>query len=323
MRYKYFKFDDVFYYKRGKRLIKLNQVEGDYPYISSTKFNNGIDSYVSPPEYMTIYKNCITMANSGSVGACFYHDYEFVASDHVTVIWLKKGKLTKKISMYLITILEKLSDNYFFNREMSDRRLKKESVLLPVTIEGNIDYDFMENEIDSIIETVRWQRKNTKKEDIKHLDFNNWKYFEFDDLFYELKRGSVQNLKQLNPGECPVISSSVSNQGIMGFYDVPAEFKNCLTISLNGACGYCVYHDYPFNVNSDCGVLVSKHNYNKYVGLFMSTVINKISINYQYGRKLSKERIKKEKFFLPELNGEPDWDYMESYIKSIQYSDFI
>lgn len=62
---------------------------------------------------MKIYKNCITIANSGSVGATFYHDYEFVASDHVTVMWLKDRPLTKKIALYLITLLEKLGDNYF------------------------------------------------------------------------------------------------------------------------------------------------------------------------------------------------------------------
>lgn len=323
MKYKYFKFDDVFYYKRGKRLIKLNQVEGDYPYISSTKFNNGIDNYIDPPSYMTIYKNCITIANSGSVGSCFYHDYEFVASDHVTVIQLKERELSKKIAMYLITILEKLSDNYFFNREMSDKRLKEESILLPIDIYGSIDYEFMEKEIDSVIETVKWQKKEINKNKMEDLNFDNWKYFGFNDLFYELKRGSIQNLKQLDSGNCPVVSSSVSNQGIMGYYDVPFEFKNCLTISLNGSCGYCVYHDYAFNANSDCGVLISKYTYNKYVGLFMSTVISMISINYQYGRKLSIERMMKEKFFLPELNGQPDWEYMENYIKSIQYSEFI
>lgn len=69
---------------------------------------NGIDNYINPPKYMKIYKNCITIANSGSVGATFYHDYEFVASDHVTVMWLKDRPLTKKIALYLITLLEKL-----------------------------------------------------------------------------------------------------------------------------------------------------------------------------------------------------------------------
>lgn len=323
MKYKYFDFNEVFNFKRGRRLTKINQVDGDYPYISSTKFNNGIDGYINPPEYMTIYKNCITIANSGSVGSAFYHDYEFVASDHVTVIWLKDRDLNKKIAMYLITVLEKISDNYFFNREISDKRLEKEKIMLPVTESEEIDYNFMEKEIDLIIDSVKWRRTSNKKRINENIDFKNWKYFSFNELFYELKRGNIQNLKKLEPGDCPVISSSVSNQGILGFYDVPAEYINCLTVSLNGACGYCVFHDYPFNANADCGVLISKYNFNKYVGIFMSTVINKIAINYQYGRKLSKERMQKEKFLLPEKDGSPDWLYMENYIKNLEYSDFV
>lgn len=323
MKYKYFNFTDVFNFKRGRRLIKLNQVEGDYPYISSTKFNNGIDGYITPPDYMTIYKNCITIANSGSVGSAFYHDYEFVASDHVTVIWLKDRNLNKKIAMYLITIIEKISDNYFFNREISDKRLAKEKIMLPVTQDDQIDYNYMENQMDLIISSVKWSKKEKKNKKIETIDFSNWKYFDFNELFYELKRGNLQDIKKLNPGDCPIISSSVTDQGILGFYDVKPEYNNCLTISLNGACGYCVYHDYPFNANSDCGILISKYSFNKYAGIFLSTVINMISVNYQYGRKLSKERMQKEKFLLPEKDGIPDWDYMENYIKNLEYANFI
>ena len=46
MKYKYFSIDDVFYHSRGKRLIRLNQVDGDIAYVSSTKFNNGVDNYI-------------------------------------------------------------------------------------------------------------------------------------------------------------------------------------------------------------------------------------------------------------------------------------
>lgn len=323
MKFEYFNFSDVFEYKRGRRLIKINQVDGDIPYISSTKFNNGIDSYITPPSYMTVYNNCITIANSGSVGYAFYHDYDFVASDHVTVLWLRKRKLNRKIAMYLITVLEKLKDNYFFNREISDKRINKEKILLPVNSKGEINYQYMEDEIDKMLLTIQWKKRNVDNYKPLHIDFTKWSYYNFNDIFKEVKRGKVQNLKMLNEGDCPVISSSVTDQGILGFYDVVPKYNNCLTISLNGACGYCVYHDYPFNLNSDCGVLVSKYDFNKYVGVFMSIVINKISVNYQYGRKLSKERLSKEKLFLPSKNGKPDWGYMEDYIKSLPYSNKI
>ena len=85
----WFDFNEVFEYSRGTRLIEEKQVPGEVAYISSTKKNNGISSYISPPDNMVIYENQMTLSNSGSVGYLFFHEYPFVASDHVTVIGLK------------------------------------------------------------------------------------------------------------------------------------------------------------------------------------------------------------------------------------------
>jgi len=77
-----FSFKKVFNFSRGKRLVKLDQKDGDIAYISSSKVNNGIDNYISPPDYMTKYSNALTINNSGSVGYVFHHTYDFVCSDH-------------------------------------------------------------------------------------------------------------------------------------------------------------------------------------------------------------------------------------------------
>ena len=55
--------------KRGKRLTKANQSAGNIPYVSSTAFNNGVDNFIEVSDKMRIYKNCLSIANSGSVGS--------------------------------------------------------------------------------------------------------------------------------------------------------------------------------------------------------------------------------------------------------------
>ena len=55
-----FDFKSVFNYQRGKRLVTLDQIDGDIPYISSSKANNGIDNYIDPPDFMQIHENAIT-----------------------------------------------------------------------------------------------------------------------------------------------------------------------------------------------------------------------------------------------------------------------
>ena len=83
----------------------------------------------------------MTLANSGSVGSAFYHRYTFVASDHVTK--LKRDGLDKYAYLFLIPIINRLSEKYSFNREINDERIKREKLLLPATDKGEIDFAFM------------------------------------------------------------------------------------------------------------------------------------------------------------------------------------
>ena len=104
---KWFCFSDVFEYCRGTRLIEEKQIPGEIAYISSTKRNNGINNYISPPDNMVLYENKMTLSNSGSVGYLFFHEYPFVASDHVTVIGIKdkNTELNEEIALYLKPML--------------------------------------------------------------------------------------------------------------------------------------------------------------------------------------------------------------------------
>lgn len=106
---------------------------------------------------MTIYNNKLTLANSGSVGTCFYHPYDFVASDHCMIIWLKDKELTENIAIFLTAIFQKLKSKYAFDKEINDQRLRFEIIYLPVYKNGKIAFDFME----SFMENLR--QKNPQK----------------------------------------------------------------------------------------------------------------------------------------------------------------
>ena len=43
----------------------------------------------------------------------------------------------------MIPIINRLSEKYGFNREINDERIKRERLLLPVTEDGDIDFQFM------------------------------------------------------------------------------------------------------------------------------------------------------------------------------------
>lgn len=128
--------------QRGKRLKNADHVPGIIPYVSSTAKNNGVDDYVMATAGTRSFSDCISLANSGSVGTAFYEPFEFVASDHVTS--LKREGTSKFVYLFLATTIERQGSNFNFNREINDARIKKMQVMFPVTDEGKPDYKYME-----------------------------------------------------------------------------------------------------------------------------------------------------------------------------------
>lgn len=142
--WKEFFFKDIFKeIKRGKRLTKSNQVDGIIPYVSSTSINNGVDNFIGNNENVRMYSKNLSLANSGSVGSCFYHHYEYVASDHVTALSLEKSD--EYIYKFMSAIISRLEEKYSFNREINDKRISREKLFLPVDKNGEPHWEYMSN----------------------------------------------------------------------------------------------------------------------------------------------------------------------------------
>jgi hypothetical protein len=134
--------------QRGKRLTKAKQIIGNIPYISSTASNKGIDNFIANDTKVRSFENCLTIANSGSVGASFYHKYRFIASDHVT--HLQKDNINEYVYLFISVLTNRFKQKYNFNREINDKRISKEKILLPINKKNEPDYDYMEQYIKNI-----------------------------------------------------------------------------------------------------------------------------------------------------------------------------
>ena len=139
-------FDSV---SRGKRLKKADHVEGNIPYVSSTALTNGNDGTCGNSEGVRKFAHCLTLANSGSVGSCFYHPYQFVASDHVTA--LQRTGMSEFGYLALSALVGRLGEKYNFNREINDARISRERIMLPITDSGEPDYEYMEQYIKNMM----------------------------------------------------------------------------------------------------------------------------------------------------------------------------
>ena len=141
--------------QRGKRLKTADHIQGDIPYVSSSAVNNGVDALIGNTGKIRKFADCITLANSGSVGKAFYHKYEFIASDHVTA--LKSDKLNEYSYLFVAAIMQRLENKDSFYREINDMRINKEKIVLPVDESGNPDYTFMEQYVRQQIATLKLQ----------------------------------------------------------------------------------------------------------------------------------------------------------------------
>ena len=137
-----FSISDVFEsIRRGKRLKNGDHISGRMPYVSSSAVDNGVDDFVSNDVGVRIFERCMTIANSGSVGTCFYQPFAFVASDHVTS--LSNPILGKYEYLFVSAIMSRLSEKYSFNHEISDDRMRRERIVLPCTGSCEPDWEYM------------------------------------------------------------------------------------------------------------------------------------------------------------------------------------
>lgn len=315
--------------RRGKRLKTADHIEGNIPYVSSSAMNNGVDAFIGNDGHIRKYENCITLANSGSVGTAFYHCYEFIASDHVTA--LQSSKLNKYSYLFVATMVSRLQGKYSFNREINDLRINREKVLLPVDDDGQPDYTFME-------QYIREREKQLIEQYIAHigtvqmpegggitpLQEKECKCFVVGDLFTLIpgKGKGANHLKKVKQDGVSYLGATNRNNAVLDFVkpiDGMVQKGNCIAFIRNGegSMGYAVYKHEDFISTADITLGYAPF-LNMYIGFFITTVADKVRGKYVYNYKRSDTRLKKELLLLPvNSEGQPDWHYMEQYSRVI------
>jgi len=313
--------------QRGKRLKKSDHKKGTTPYISSTSFNNGVDGFVGNNDGVRKFSDCLTIANSGSVGSTFYQPFEFVASDHVTK--LENRDFTKNIYHFISIVCFRLGEKYSFNREINDTRIKREKILLPINDKNEPDYEFMEEFIKQKKQEKIYVYTNFLNHRIKELkgfkkvvplEEKKWGEFFIEDVTYILSGRDIYGSERVN-GNTPYISATSNNNGIGHFIgnDNPTRESGCLSVNRNGSVGYSFYHPYEALFSNDCRKLRLKLP-NKHIGIFISQQITRQKGKYGYGYKMGTARLKRQKIMLPiNEKNEPDYDFMENYMKQLEY----
>lgn len=158
---------------------------------------------------------------------------------------------------------------------------------------------------------------------VNKINFKEWKEFKIEDLF-KIKRPIARSQFDYEDGATPFVASGNYNNGIIR-YCTPKTNEildkgNCITISPIDSSSF--YQNQDFLGRGGAGsaiILLYNENLNSMNGLFIASVIRNKLTKYSYNNQLSSSSICREMITLPSLeNGEPDWEYMESYMKNIE-----
>lgn len=325
--WKTYLFSEIFDIEKG---FYNNRPEKDekerIPFISASEYNNGISDYVNKHNTKIFERNAITVVNDGnSMANAFYQDKDFTCSHSVNILRIKKSfgiKLNENIAMFLNTVIYKERGRFSYGRKWRFERMLKTPIKLP-SKNGIPDWEFMENYIKSIKLKIKYPSKDPVVEEKKNyiLHTENWQSFNLKDIFdiTGSKTTSILELEEYGKGGYPYVTTQATNNGVEGFYNYYTEDGEVLTFD-SAVLGYCSYQPYNFSASDHVEKLIPKFKMNKYIAMFLVTIINQEQYRYNYGRKCSQDRMEKGNIELPSKDGNPDWGFMENYIKSLPYS---
>lgn len=340
--WKHFRMPEIFgLIQRGKRLKNADHVPGIVPYVSSTANNNGVDDYIEATPGTRAFGDCISLANSGSVGTAFYEPFEYVASDHVTA--LKTEGMSKYVYLFLIATIEKQGSNFNFNREINDARIKNMQIMLPVDDAGEPDYAYMAEYVQqkraAMLDKYHKYVEARIAElgelvEIPMLDEKEWDEFFIGDLF-EVSRPKSRNKDDYDFGNTPFVASGALNNGVMKCCDAKQDEQldagNCITVSPVDGSTFYQPMDFLGRGGAGSSILMLRSDWlNLYLGQFIARTVRQTCSKYTYGHMGNKDSIKRERIMLPiDDSGKPDYEYMEQYAKNMmlrkykQYLEFV
>jgi hypothetical protein len=324
----------------GVRLI--DDDEKSVPYVTRSDSNNGLARFVSPKNYEfgSDDGGCITVGLDTQTA--FYQPHKFVTGQNIQVI--TGESLNEDVAQFMVPILRQQMTAKFNwgGNGATLSRMKRLTVMLPVTDSGEPDYAYMaeyaQQKRNAMLAKYRAYVEARIVElgeyvEIPALDEKEWKPFSIVDLFSSIIPGKgkgLNHLKKVYADGVNYIGATNRNNGVLCYveedtYSRPMILEgNCIGFIKNGdgSAGFAIYKAEQFISTSD--VLYGYADWlNKFTGLFFVVAQDKIEHKYSHGYKRNKEHLAGDKVMLPVTDsGEPDYKYMEQYSKNMMLSKY-
>ncbi len=321
--WKPFELYSIFKVSHGKRLTKEYRLSGKTPLITAGFANQGVADFISNDQ--ACYDNAVTIdmfCNS------FYKPFSVIGDDNI--YFIQSTDINQYTGAFISVCIANQSSVYNYGKQVREKVLKRFKIMLPVTNDGQPDYQFMEDYIRELMAEKKKQYREYVKQRIAELcagsdsqqvdlksmiDSHEWAPFQIDTIFNILP-GKRLVAADSNPGDRPFIGALDNSNGVARFVsDKNGSLdKNVLGVNYNGngmVIGF--YHPYECIFSDDVKRFHLKHyEDNQFVLLFLKACILLQKKKFGYLYKFNAERMAHTSIMLPvSENGMPDYAFME------------
>lgn len=322
-------------YERGQISVARNLTEGDVPYVGAvfSDRDNAVVKYVTPESLNQVTDgNCIACVCDGAaIGTQTYQPVDFVGTVNLKI--LRAPFLNERTSLFLVSAMNaacrQIGYDYFSKR--NDEAFRAEVVMLPATPAGEPDWAYMDAYMSEIMQKEEVYASHLASltaeavADGHKLDTSGWKAFRIGDLFDIHPTRAYKRINSellVATGNVPVVANSAQNNGVVGFSDLPAtENGGIITFSDTTDANAIFYQAQPFIGYAHVqGMYPKFQKISDFGMLFLVSAFQSqaLRMNFDYANKFRRDIALNIEIYLPVTSdGQPDWAYMEEYMRQI------
>lgn len=305
--------------------------------VSSGEQNSGIIGKTDI-DAKIIKPNTITVDMFGNV---YFRDHEYKIVTHARVftLELKQRELSKEVGMYIVAQMHYFKKVFSYNNMASFEKIKDKRLSLPITQEGEIDFDYMENyirelererisELETYLQVAGLTDTDLTDEELSAINKfrgggRKWKEYQINSLFM-IATGRDIIISNVKDGDIPLISHKNDDNGVVKYIQNLNnrrifDYRTTLSLADRGVF-YATTQNKDFHIGTRVKALTFKDGIqDETVRLFFVTSINKLQILFKEYLDNATDKLPIQKIQLPVDNkGEIDYRFMEKYIRAIE-----
>lgn len=313
---------DFFKVLKGRNKLSITDInDGNVPVYSSSS-KGGIFGYTTKqPDYLITKDTPLYITFGDHTKAINIAEQNFCVMDNVKVLTTELRN--RNILRFIITSWLKNIPNLGYARHWSKAEMAK--IYLPVILDGQLDWAYMESYMKKIMEESEKSLENLKKSncDNRLIDTRSWKNYMLGNLFELVNSKAYHNkyvVEVKDENGLLYVTRSKFNNGIKCKVEKKSEYiiNPAGTISF-GAENADFFYQKKEYITGNKMYYINTCNISELAALFLKSVLEAtFTKKFSFSNGMVPNRIRNEIISLPAMpDGQPDWEYMENYMKKV------